>query len=204
MERFKFPEMVALCDGLKTCWYQLKYISERRSKYGSLSSTARMALDELDRNLCAISTLMRSSGNVHVKLEQLKELPDFEGPITYQCKRPLLRMAAADIMEASRHSDSPFYAEAGYGNYWNEVPLPHCIKAVFTAYVDLTKHLYPGMLGVEAPGMNIPEDAAAISYYDLSDLAVVFQDEDSLALFNEENAVDPSDTMYRVGNDWIC
>lgn len=201
MEQLNFPETVELLDQLKARWYMLKYISERHSTYGELASVARLALDELDRNITAITTLMRSSSDAHVKTAQLKGYVSFDG-LVFPCKRERLLQQADALREEMSQSDYPFYAQAGYGKYWNEVPLPSCIERYFETYVELTKQQYPGMLGVERSDMALPNNAAALSIYDLSSIAVVFGDESSLEMFLAENSVEPCDIMRWTGIGW--
>ena len=202
MGHLNFTETVELLDQLKQQWYLLKYITERHSKFGDRAATARLALDELDRNIAAITTLMKSSANAYVKEDQLKGYLSFDG-LVYQCKQEQLQRTTSSILKG--HTDGyPFYADAGYGLYWNEVPLPCCIEQLFTTFVELTKWQYPGMLGVEHPNMALPDNAAALSIYDLSNIAVIFESETCLEEFLKENSVEPSDIMYWTGSCWQC
>lgn len=203
MEHLNFSEMVELVAQLKTNWYLLKYISERQGTYGDLSSEARLALEELNQNIAATATLMQGSSDAYANTARLKGYRTFDG-LVFPCKRERLLQQAGAILEEMCQSDYPFYAQAGYGKYWDEVPLPGSIERLFATYVELSKEQFPGMLGVEHANMALPDNAVALSIYDLSNIAVVFENRNSLDIFLSKNSVEPSDIMCWNGAGWQC
>lgn len=73
--------------------------------------------------------------------------------------------------------------DAGYGRYWDEVPLPGCIEECLASYIKAIQPMVPGLIGLEGPGMTIPEGAWGLSLYDLSDAMLVFETREALDAF---------------------
>lgn len=182
MKKDTFPEMFDLLDQLKQRWYLLKFISERPSEYGGLSRDASSALTELDQNVRAVAALITCSGDPAVKADQLRGYTCFKG-LAFPCQQEQLLKVSEAILEQYSGGDDPFYVDAGYGNYWNEVPLPGCIEECLTSYIKAIQPMVPGLIGLEEPDMDIPEGAWGLSLYDLSDTMLVFKDRESLDAF---------------------
>lgn len=98
-----------------------------------------------------------------------------------------------------------YYCAAGYGKFWNEVELPMVVRDLFCGYVKTLSETTEGMIEVEScTAYSI--GTVGVSYYDLSDILVVFKDETAVRNFlaEEKNQVDPVDVLYYTDGAWYC
>lgn len=190
-----FAKLVQSLDALKEAFVLFFVIGNNERAYpahaGQLSKSGTRCLE-----LCMTAVLcMVQSGDKSVD-EVVAYFSTVEKQICCRRYRKLLAMVCA------QHGDEPFYNELS--PYWNEVELPELIESFFTAFVQkyMVPH-YSGMLGVESPAMRIPQGACAISYYDLSNITIVFENDASRAAFEADgNVAEPCDRMVMRSHGW--
>ena len=97
-------------------------------------------------------------------------------------------------------NDCSFYREAGFGEFWNEVALPLQLEALWEKYQEeILKPQEPDLI------LGDPDDGnVAISYYDISDVILIFRDNIAARAFAERHPVDPSEFMEFSNNAWYC
>ena len=185
-----FTKVVEALDAAKMLYYKLFYADDHKSEVRpTLSTYAHEMKKEVEDTFVFIVNEMKSDTRYPVweaALEGIKMIALSVAP------REHWKDIEEGLTELSDYdSDYPFYNRGGFGKYWNEVALPYFIDNFFKVYVDsiLAPHV-PGMIGVEKA--TVPNGAWAISYYDLSDIAIVFEDEKSADKFADNNPVDPS------------
>lgn len=195
-----FVKTVALLDEVKRLWWLYQYICENPEIFSGL---IRRCACRLQRRLATLLRKVKlNHSNTVIDIEALASVVSGLNEVHISDG---LRMGDVcnDILDKAEIKDTPFYVEERYGKFWNEVELPTCVEDFFCNYVDaLTPHV-SGLIGVENSSMVLDNRAAAISYYDLSDTAVVFTDEESALAFADENGVDPSDLMGFRDDGWV-
>lgn len=90
-----------------------------------------------------------------------------------------------------------------YGKFWNEVELPYFVEDAFKAYVDSC--LVGKVDGLRRCSARAVVGNAEYSTYDLSNIGILFDSEDSAMAFAEADGVDPSEisVCFHVSDDGI-
>ena len=198
----RFPELVELLNLLKRAHYLLYYCRDHASDL-LLSEEPRQTIPAI-RN-----TILR---------DRMSGLANALRTGIFSDDTSLLESLQRDILESIRNQtvfcdgrqgrfgtlfdqilcefqgeDNPFYRY--YGKYWNEVELPPAVADLFSAYVDSRKSAFPGMIGVEHGGMDLPDGTVGICYYDLSDATILFENREAAERFSTEHSVEPADFL---------
>lgn len=204
-----FEEIVEALDGLKQSYYLLQYCQDNLNdlnlnvvaaqqlhmfQHRFLSEQADSITDALMSGIAYEDTVLMKMLKTDV-IDNLKscQVQDLFGSLVS------IGSLFERILDERRACDDTFYRE--YGEFWNEVPLPDCVERIFTAYVESRKASVPGMLGMEGPrDETLPKGTTGISYYDLSDLMILFENRAAAEAFAEENGVEPSQYLTFCGN----
>ena len=197
--KYNFMNFVNFCDSLKTIWYQCQYIIDRGSYDGTVVESAKL-MQKVLNDACLFPLEMSIA-----VLDAL--LPDIDsnspGCKTFSPELPLGGIIDS-FMQEYDNADNPFYRDAKYGKYWNEVELPACVYLLFSKYMDILRPT--GFIGVEGmiTGSNYHNGCCGISYYDLSDATIVFDSEADAQAFADKNPVEPSDLILWKDGAWYC
>lgn len=197
--KYDFTDFINFCNSLKIIWYQCQYIIDKGSYDGTVIESARLMQKIL--NDASLSPLEVSIAVLDALLPDIDN--NTPGCKTFSPELPLGGIIE-NFMQQYNDADIPFYQDAKYGKYWNEVELPPCVYLLFCKYMDILKPT--GFIGVE--GMitedNYHDGCCGISYYDLSDATIVFESEADAKAFAEKNPVEPSDLMLWKDAAWYC
>lgn len=183
----------AIMKSLNTCkeaWYICQYISEHNADKAIACAAKgyQVAMDE------AFSLLPKMPNPKW--METLTAYQDFDFIGTPDKIKEMLKEKRAQLRKSS---DVPFFSAAGYGESWNVVPLPSSIFDVLKGYVEAVQEFYPGLIGVETDGMDIPENAYALCLYALSSKKLIFSNKSSLDDFMKFVTLEPADTAWWNG-----
>lgn len=205
-----FEEIVEALDDLKQSYYLLQYCRDHLNDLNLNVVAAqqfhifqqRFLTEQADSIVDALLSGIAHEDTVLLKMLKTDVIDNLKSCQVQDLFGALVsvRSLYERILDEHRACDDTFYR--AYGEFWNEVPLPDCVERVFTAYVESRKASVPGMLGVEGPRDEmLPEGTTGISYYDLSDLAILFENRTAAEAFAEENGVEPSQflTLYGCG-----
>lgn len=204
-----FEEVVSACDFLKELWLFGYLVVSHRSCYKQQTvQQAEVAKLGILRLAASISNIVSGETSEEEKLhltEKLlvnaQELLTHDADIAEFCN---YIATVKEVLEEEGDYRRWYHDfEEDLGEFWNEVELPDCVKAMFDAYVKLLATQVNGMVGPEpAKCDEIPESAWGLSLYDLSDYCIVFESEEAAVAFTDKHGVDPSEFLVWVNSGW--
>lgn len=172
-----FKERLDMCISLKMGWYLCQYVRDHKSEFSSQAYLEAV--------------------NFQTTLQKLEGSPDNAIPLS----RDFPQSAAAKEMAGMFDSDYPFYDDAGYGRYWNEVPLPGCVEQIFNRSVALEQGAEPELI-LDRTGLT--DGCCSVSYYDLSEASIPFKSRAAAETFSKKYPTDTFrfETLHNGG--WFC
>ena len=208
----RFPLLITILNDMKQLFWLCEYV--KYSGYDLVVREQACAMQKLLRTLGDMppSELIARLGNGAVNgLATVSDLSDTGGGRKVRVDGrvwPELRRAFDGILaHYGIRTDTTFYASAGFGKYWNEVINPDFVHKLFNAAAEEMKR--SGVTGLVGSQENIPlelmkDDMYGISYYDLADIVMVFENEAAAEAFAEQHPVDPSEFMVFRDGCWSC
>lgn len=193
-------EMFEWMDGLKKAYYILEDMKTAANELVMMN--ARNCQRILDEVITEISEKIKEDPeHMQVYFYLLKPYIDIEKG--FWCVNSSTKTCIKNYLYTHEEDDVPFWEN--HGDFWNEVYLPDSIVSLLTAVIDTVKGQFEGMMGMESAyvrGEGIPDTAAGVSLYDLSDTLIVFDTKENADKFFMKELDEPSYVMCWNGYGW--
>lgn len=200
MQTINFTDVVEWLNNLKELYYLCKFVQTDPPNRENFDHAKT-----LETYLCSLEDIPLSEA---MKSSQKKISLKYDkcGHQMVLSSDEPLGILFQEILDDFEERDEKFYCEAGFGKFWDEVPLPPFIEAIFEEVVRELQKEWPSLIGTEsmAAKAGLREGLCAISYYDLSNILLVFQDEDFAQAFSASFPIEPSEFLNFYDGCWQC
>lgn len=171
-------------------------------KMSKMVSAKRELMDNAKNMEVMLVALGNMEVNEAIHFIQSGKLKDISGKSLFNGEEfnedSLLGASFKSILDAFAYRDSTFYDEGGYGAFWNEVQNPNFVDALFASAGSIMSNVVSGLIGAENSGTieRLEAGMYGISFYDIGDLLLVFEDRDTAEHFMKFYGVEPCNLLF--------